>query len=84
VSGGWIQLAKELRVAGEEETLVVPTRTVKGIEDDPEDDLFLEIALEAEAEYIVSGDPHLTDLGAFRDIEIVSPTAFLEQSSEPV
>ena len=68
----------------EEATVVDPTQSVQVIDDDPDDDLFLEIALEAEAEYIVSGDPHLTDLGAFRDIEIVSPTAFLEQSSEPV
>jgi len=68
----------------EEATVVDPTQSVQVIDDDPDDDLFLEIALEAEAEYIVSGDPHLTGLGAFRDIEIVSPTAFLEQSSEPV
>lgn len=68
----------------EEATVVDPAQSVQVIDDDPDDDLFLEIALEAEAEYIVSGDPHLTDLGAFRDIEIVSPTAFLEQSSEPV
>jgi len=66
----------------EEATVVDPTQSVQVIDDDPDDDLFLEIALEAEAEYIVSGDPHLTDLGAFRDIEIVSPSEFLEGSSE--
>lgn len=66
----------------EEATVVDPGQSVQVIDDDPDDDLFLEIAVEAEAEYIVSGDPHLTDLGVFRDVDIVSPSAFLEQSSE--
>ena len=45
-----------------------------------DDDLFLEVALEAGADYIVSGDPHLTDLGVFRDIDIISPSDFLEEA----
>lgn len=58
----------------EEATVVDPTQSVQVVEDDPDDDLFLEIALEAEAAYIVSADPHLTDLGTFPDVEIVSPS----------
>ena len=49
-------------------------------DDDPDDDLLLETALEAEADYIVSGDPHLTNLGVLRDIDIVSPSDFLEEA----
>ena len=64
----------------DEATLVDPGQSVEVIEDDPDDDLFLEIALEADAEYIVSGDPHLTALGAFRGVDIVRPAAFLERS----
>ncbi|TQQ81597.1 putative toxin-antitoxin system toxin component, PIN family [Halonotius roseus] len=65
-----------------EATVVDPDASIQVIDDDPDDDLFLEIALEAEVDYIVSGDPHLTDLGAFRDIDIVSPSEFLEESGE--
>ena len=63
-----------------EATVVDPDESVQVIDDDPDDDLFLETALEAEADYIVSGDPHLTDLGVFRDIDIVSPSDFLEEA----
>ena len=65
-----------------EATVVDPDASVQVIDDDPDDDLFLEIALEAEAEYIVSGDPHLTERGSFRGIDIVSPSEFLEESNE--
>lgn len=64
----------------DEATLVEPRQSVEVIEDDPDDDLFLEIAVEADAEYIVSGDPHLTALGAFRGVDIVRPAVFLERS----
>ena len=67
-----------------EATVVDPDASVQLIDDDPDDDLFLEIALEAEAEYIVSGDPHLTELGSFRGIDIVPPSEFLEGSNETV
>lgn len=63
-----------------EATVVDPDESVQMIDDDPDDDLFLETALEAEADYIVSGDPHLTDLGVFRDIDIISPSDFLEEA----
>ena len=63
-----------------EATVVDPDESVQVIDDDPDDDLFLETALEAEADYIVSGDPHLTDLGVFRDIDIISPSDFLEEA----
>lgn len=59
-------------------TLVEPSRSFQVIEDDPDDDLFLEIAVETDAEYIVSGDPHLTALGQFRGVDIVTPDEFLD------
>lgn len=48
------------------------------IKDDPKDDKFLECAIEAKADFIVSGDHHLKDLKQFRYIKIVSPTEFLD------
>lgn len=47
------------------------------IKDDPDDDVVLTTALEGNADYIVSGDHHLLDLGDFRGIKIVKPIEFL-------
>lgn len=66
-----------------EATLVDPVETIEKIEDDPDDDKFIEIAVEAEADYIISGDPHLTDLGTFRGIDILSPDVFLNAGCIP-
>ena len=44
---------------------------------DPKDNMFLALAETAEAELIVSGDPHLTDMHPWRSIPILPPAAFL-------
>lgn len=46
---------------------------------DPADDIYLAAAVEGLAEYIVSGDRHLLDIGAHGDIPIVTPRAFSDQ-----
>jgi len=50
---------------------------VELIKDDPTDNIFLECALDGEADYIVSGDHHLLSLGTFQGIQILSPKDFL-------
>jgi len=50
---------------------------VEVIKDDPDDDRILECAVAAEADYIVSGDNHLLDLGEYRGIEVLPPAGFL-------
>lgn len=47
------------------------------IEQDPKDDKFLHAALEAHADYIVSGDADLLDLKVYEDVTILSPNDFL-------
>ncbi len=47
------------------------------IERDPKDDKFLHAALEADADYIVSGDNDLLDLKEYEGIKILSPNDFL-------
>jgi putative PIN family toxin of toxin-antitoxin system len=57
----------------------VPTEiAVTAVEDDPEDDLFLTIAIAGKANAIISGDPHLLKLREFRGIPIMSPKAFVD------
>lgn len=47
------------------------------IKDDPDDNRYLECALEGSADFIISGDHHLTSLKTIRGIPIVTPQAFL-------
>lgn len=51
---------------------------IRAVKDDPEDNRYLECAVEGQAEYIISGDRHLTKLKTFQGIIIVDPAAFLE------
>ena len=44
---------------------------------DPKDNVFLALAETAEADLIVSSDPHLTSLHPWRGIPIIPPAAFL-------
>jgi putative PIN family toxin of toxin-antitoxin system len=58
-------------------TTVVPTVTLHVIERDPDDDRVLECAVAAKAEWIVTGDSDLLDLGEYEGIEIVQVNEFL-------
>ena len=60
--------------------MVFPKISVTVIRSDTDDNAVLECALEARANTIVSGDPHLLDLAEFKDTEIVTPAAFLQNS----
>ncbi|GGC71425.1 putative toxin-antitoxin system toxin component, PIN family [Haloferax sulfurifontis] len=64
-----------IRLTGAE--VINPEVSVEVIEDDPDDDVFLECALAAGADYIVSGNDHLLDEHPFRGIKIVEPAEFL-------
>lgn len=50
---------------------------VKVIQDDPTDDKYVACALEAGAEYIVSGDGHLKNLKGYQDVKILSTVHFI-------
>ena len=51
---------------------------IDAIPDDPSDNEILSCGLEGEADYIISGDHHLTDLKIFQGIKIVNPATFLK------
>ena len=61
--------------------IIETTRPVTGISEDPDDDKFLACAMEAHADIIVSGDPHLVNLGSFQGIPILTPRQFLDRLS---
>ena len=61
--------------------LVNPKSRLKVIADDP-DNRILECAVEARADFIISGDHHLTDLNTFQQIKIIKPFDFLKIFSQ--
>ena len=50
------------------------------ISSDRDDDFVLVCAIDGEADYIVSGDPHLLDLKTYKRIPILSPREFAERA----
>lgn len=71
--------AKYLKLIGHVMIVLQPEDTISEIERDSADNRVLECAVEAEAQYIVSGDPHLLDLDSFRGISISNPRQFLNR-----
>ena len=52
--------------------------TLAVIEDDPADNRYLECAVEGEADFLVSGDQLLLNLGSYQGTTILTPRAFLD------
>ena len=57
--------------------LLFPERSSFPLQSDPSDTKYLECAVEGKADFIISGDHHLTDLNTFQKIRIVAPATFL-------
>ena len=58
---------------------VDPSETIDVLSEDPEDNRILECALEAKANYIITGDVHLLKMNRFQDFEVLNAVAFLEK-----
>jgi uncharacterized protein len=50
---------------------------IKGVCRDPNDDMFLAVAVNAQAPYVVTGDKDLLALRKYKSIDIVSPQEYL-------
>lgn len=83
------KIRKRLTVSGEElknfvqllgtVAIITPgTLNLPPIDADPDDTKYLVCAVEGHADYIVSGDHHLTDLVMYRGIRIVTPVDFIQ------
>lgn len=57
---------------------VKPTQKVFTVKEDPEDNKFLECALEGKADYLITSDRHLLDLRRFAGTKICKPAQFLK------
>ena len=54
----------------------IPTSTV--VKEDPDDDFVLASAIEGQADFIISGDPHLLHLDKDSGVPIMSPRQFVD------
>ena len=77
---GWSQEALDLaRIRMSDFTeLVVPTREIEAVKEDPTDNRILECAVTGASDYIVTGDNHLLKLGQFAGAKIVKASDFLD------
>jgi len=75
---GWSEAERTAFIValGESVMIVAPKKEIALIDADPADNRVLEAAAEAGADYIVSGDRHLLDLGSYEGIDIVTPARF--------
>ena len=65
-----------LRDLTREATTIAITQQIQACRD-PEDDKILELAVNGDADYIVTGDDDLLVMNPFRGIDIVTPAEFL-------
>lgn len=49
------------------------------VKNDPDDDKFVECAIALQAEYIISGDKALLEVGKYMNVSILSPADFLKE-----
>ena len=66
----------------ENSIIVKPKNRVSVIKEDVEDNKILECAIQANANFIVSGDIHLIKLKKFKKTKILTPREFLEIMSK--
>jgi putative PIN family toxin of toxin-antitoxin system len=57
-------------------SVVHPSQSIQSVCRDPDDDAILACALEARADYLVTGDVDLLELKVFKEIRIVTPRDF--------
>jgi uncharacterized protein len=63
----------------QEEAIWTPlTARMSGVATHPEDDQILAAAVSGQAEYLVTGDKQLQQLGTYQDVRMISPRAFLD------
>jgi len=57
--------------------VIEPTEHISHITKDPEDNKFLECAIAARAEFLISGDSHLISIAEYRAVKIVDAATLL-------
>jgi putative PIN family toxin of toxin-antitoxin system len=66
----------------QESVVIRPCEKFDAVRKDPSDNKFIECAVAGNADFVVSGDSHLLELGTFRGIPIVGVSDFLIRLAE--
>ncbi|WP_456371247.1 putative toxin-antitoxin system toxin component, PIN family [Thermodesulfatator atlanticus] len=69
-------IAEALEVIREASETIHPTKKIQGICRDQDDDQILACALSVGADYLISGDKDLLEIGCFKRLKIISPREF--------
>jgi len=64
--------------------MVTPRHKLDVVKDDPSDNKILECAVEAKADYIITGDQHLLRLKRYKNIKITNPSEFIKTRHERI
>ena len=72
-----VQVDHALALLAQQAEVTLITAQVVGIASHPEDDLVLATAVSARADYLITGDKLLHDLGSYQGVAIRSPREFL-------
>ena len=62
--------------------VITPLPKIKAVVRDPNDDMVIACAVKARAQYIVTRDKDLLDLGSYQQITIISPEGFMQVLKE--
>jgi len=57
--------------------IVYPSKKVNVVENDPDDNMIIECAMEGNADYIITGDSDLLKIGDYAGIKIIDSNRFL-------
>ena len=71
------QVAADLALLRRQAIIMPVTDHVQGVATHPADDLVLATAISAKADYLVTGDTNLQQLGSYESVTILSPREFL-------
>ncbi len=79
------ELKDLLNLLGKSENIIFTSKvpTVNIVDQDPDDNKFIECALALNAQYIISGDNHLISLQDYMGIKINTPKEFLDYYQFP-
>jgi putative PIN family toxin of toxin-antitoxin system len=58
-------------------TMVDPQQKLSVVQADDSDNRYIECAIESGANFVVTGDPHLLDIGEYQGIPILTPAIFV-------
>ena len=73
-----IQKLTKLFSEGYNSIFTAKTPDLKVVEDDPDDNKFIECAVALDCKVIISGDEHLKNIRKYIDIDIISPKEFIK------